>query len=124
MGHMNVQHYVAMFDQASWAFFESFGLSARRMELEGLGMAALVQHNEYQQELFAGTVVEITTAVLEITAKTVRFRHVMRRRADGAVAATSELVAALIDRRERRARPWPDDLRQALERRRQSTGAD
>jgi acyl-CoA thioester hydrolase len=124
MGHMNVQHYVAMFDQASWAFFESFGLSARRMELEGLGMAALVQHNEYQQELFAGTVVEITTEVLEITAKTVRFRHVMRRRADGAVAATSELVAALIDRRERRARPWPDDLRQALERRRQSAGAD
>jgi acyl-CoA thioester hydrolase len=111
MGHLNVQGYVGMFDQASWALFERLGLSGQRMTAESCGMAALVQHNEYRQEVFQGTVVEVHSQVLEVANKVIRYRHTMTRRQDGTPVATSEMVAAFIDRSTRRAATLPEDVR-------------
>jgi acyl-CoA thioester hydrolase len=112
MGHLNVQAYVGMFDQASWAFFDRLGLTAARMAAETSGMAALVQHNEYRQEVFQGTVLEIRTEVLEVANKVIRYRHRMTRRDDGSEVATSEMVAAYLDRHTHRAARLPEDVRQ------------
>jgi acyl-CoA thioester hydrolase len=114
MGHLNVQFYTALFDQATWALFTEIGLGAAAFRTNGRGMAALSQHTEYKREVFAGDVLEIRSSLLAVTEKTLRFRHRMRRRPEGELIATSELVAAHLDRAAHRAVPFPDAIRAAL----------
>lgn len=114
MGHMNVQHYTSMFDQATWAFLSEFGITSQYMKSNHRGMAALTQKTKYQLELFAGDVVEIQTELLEVTEKTVRFVHTMRRRPDGGIVATSELVGVHVDMEIHEACPFPVDIKKEL----------
>jgi acyl-CoA thioester hydrolase len=113
MGHLNVRGYAEMFDQAGWAFYVRLGLTAQRMQTESCGMALLVQHNDYDQEVFQGMAVEVDTELLEVANKVLRYRHRMSRCDDGSLVATSEVVAVFFDRVERRSAPLPEDVRQA-----------
>ncbi|MDA8193684.1 MAG: thioesterase family protein [Thermaerobacter sp.] len=114
MGHMNVQYYVHLFDQATWVLFDRAGLSASYFSATGCGMAALEQHIFYKREVFAGTIITIYTQVLAISDKTVRFVHTME---DGqGPVATCELVGAHFDRAAHRAVPFPPDARAGFQR--------
>ena len=109
MGHMNVQYYVHLFDQATWVLFDRVGLSASYFSATGRGMAALEQHLVYKREVFAGTVVTIYSRVMEVSDKTVRFIHTME---DGqGLIATCEIVGAHFDRAAHRAISFSDDAR-------------
>jgi acyl-CoA thioester hydrolase len=66
----------------------------------------------YQRELYAGDVISIRSAVLEVNDKSIRFQHEMRNDETGEVAATTVLVAVHIDTTTRKARPLPADVRQ------------
>lgn len=114
MGHMNVQFYTALFDQATWAFFAEFGLDVAYLRESGRGMAALSQHTEYKHEVFAGDVLEVRTRLLAVTEKTVRFVHTMVRRPQGEVVATSELIATHLDREGHQAIAFPAAIRSSL----------
>lgn len=114
MGHLNVAHYAAMFDQATWVFLAGVGLNRRYMETAQRGMAAISQNTAYRKEVLAGDVVTIHTALLEVHEKTIRFLHTMRCDDDDAVVATSELVGAHLDRVRHRACPFPEEIRERL----------
>ena len=111
MGHMNVAFYVAKFDEATWQLFASLGLTRARFDAERIGMAGLEQHIEYKRELRAGDVVTVTSRVLEIRDKVIRFDHEMRNDVTGEVAARMLVVAAHLDAAARRARSFPEDVR-------------
>src|SRR5262245_55367891 len=111
MGHMNVASYVAKFDEATWQLFAAIGLTPSRLREGSLGMAGLEQHIEYERELFAGDVVTVTSAILEVRKKAVRFAHEMRNDESGEVAARMVVVAVCLDRSERKARALPEDAR-------------
>lgn len=106
--------YLGVFDQATWVFFSDLGITANYMRENRRGMAALVQHTEYKLEVFAGDVLEVQTAILAVTEKTMRFFHTMRRRPDGAVVATSELLGAHLDRDAHKSCPFPEEIRGRL----------
>ena len=108
MGHMNVQFYVALFDQATWILFDRVGLSLLYFTSHARGMAALEQHMQYHREVFAGTVVTITSEIVSVFDKTVRFRHIMRDHAE--VAATCDMVGAHLDRVAHKAIPFPSEI--------------
>ena len=112
MGHMNVSYYVAKFDEATWQLFAALGLTRSRLRDESCGMAGLEQHLEYKRELFAGDVVTVTSTILEIKDKVIRFAHEMRNDETGEVAARTTLVAAHLDTKARRAQPFPEDVRE------------
>ncbi len=113
MGHMNVQYYVHLFDQATWVLFDRAGLSAEYFSATGNGMAALEQHLAYKREVFAGTVLTIHSEVVEVLEKVVRFIHTME---DGeGVVATCEIVGTHFDRSTHRATSFPAGVRAALE---------
>jgi len=114
MGHANVQYYASMFDQATWAFLSDFGITAEYMKTNRRGMAALSQQTKYILELFSGDIVEIETELLEVTDKTVRFAHAMRRRGQIDVVATSELVGVHFDTEIRKSCPFPEEIRRRL----------
>lgn len=110
MGHASPACYADMFDAADWVFFTRHGLTREYFEQSGCGMAALTQEATYQKELFPGDAVAIFTTLVEVREKTVRYRHYLRLVEDGELAATSEFIAAHLDRRRHRATPFPDAI--------------
>ena len=115
MGHMNVQWYTAMFDDATWHLFSALGLTSRYFRDENRGMAALEQTTKYLAELLAGDLLVCRSEVLEVKEKTIRFRHHLYDAETNTLAATSTLVAAHLDRERRKACSLPAFARQACE---------
>ena len=77
MGHMNVQFYIAKFDEASWNLLTSLGLSPAYLKENNKGMVALEQHINYYKEVFAGESIYVESEILEIKDKTILFKHCM-----------------------------------------------
>lgn len=113
MGHMNVMWYVAKFDEATWQLCAAIGLTGARMHAERIGMAGVEAHIDYKRELFAGDVVTVTSTMLEVKDKVLRFAHEMKKDDTGELAARTVLVAVHLDTVTRKARPLPDDVRAA-----------
>jgi len=112
MGHMNVMWYVGKFDEGTRHFFHAFGLTPAFMRENKRGMAAVEQTIQYKRELLAGDVVTVTSTLLEIKEKSIRFTHEMRKGDSGEVAATTTLTVVHIDMIARRACAFPDSVRE------------
>jgi acyl-CoA thioester hydrolase len=115
MGHMNVMWYVAKFDEATWQLFAAIGLTGARLRAERIGMAGVEAHIEYKRELFPGDVVTVTSTMLEVKDKVLRFAHEMKKDDTGELAARTVLVAVHLDTAIRKARALPDDVRVAAQ---------
>src|SRR5262249_39646958 len=115
MGHMNVMWYVGKFDEATWQFFATFGLTRSRYTSDGAGMAAVEQNIEYKRELRAGDLITVRSTVLEIKEKAIRFVHEMVNDETGELAARTVIVGVYFDTKLRRARPLPNDIRERLQ---------
>jgi acyl-CoA thioester hydrolase len=111
MGHMNVASYVAKFDEATWQLLNAIGLTPSRLREENSGMAGVEQHIEYKRELFAGDVVTVTSVILEVRDKAIRFAHEMKKDDTGELAAKMVVVAVHLDTARRKARAFPADVR-------------
>lgn len=112
MDHMNVQFYTARFDEATWHLFAALGMTTGYFKANRRGMAALEQHTLYKRELHAGALIRISSELLEMKPKTIRFLHRLYDTENGLEAATSELVGAHIDTEARKAVPFPQDIAQ------------
>ena len=97
VGHMNVMWYVGKFDEATWQFFNAVGMSPSYLRAAKRGMAAVDQHISYLRELHAGAVVSITTRVLEVKEKSLRFQHEMKNDETGEVVARTTLKGVHLD---------------------------
>ena len=114
LDHMNVQHYVGMFDQASWHLLEAVGISFEF----GVDQAeALVdaQHTiQYKVEQPAGSLVRIESAFNRLGTKSLTFMHRMFNCKTDVLAATSEIVEVYFDMTTRTSAPIPDELREKI----------
>lgn len=116
MGHMNVMWYVGKFDEATWQLFTILGMTPSFLREQQRGMAAVQQEIRYLRELHAGDVIAISSRVLEVREKVLRFFHEMRNAETGEVAATTILTAVHLDTQLRKSCPFP---RAVLERARE-----
>jgi len=107
---MNVMWYVGKFDEATWQFFATFGLTPSFLREQGRGMAAVQQNITYMRELRAGDVVSIRSGVLEIKEKAIRFFHEMRNDETDEIAAATELTGVHLDTVRRKSCPFPDQV--------------
>jgi acyl-CoA thioester hydrolase len=108
--HMNLAYYVVLFDRATDAIYDAFGLGRGYKAATGCGTFAAESHNLYEQELRLGERVRIATWVLGADRKRLHLAHEMYRLTDGARAATQELLYLHVDLARRRVTPWPDDV--------------
>ncbi|MHB8191326.1 MAG: acyl-CoA thioesterase [Ferrimicrobium sp.] len=115
MGHMNVRHYVGMFDQATWVFFARMGITGSYMRETGVGMAAVAEHIEYKRELFPGDTVAVHTELIKVTNSSCQFKHTMTREEDGEVVATAELTGVHMGRSAHKSLAFPREVRSAFE---------
>ena len=115
-GHLNIMWYVGKFDEANWNFFGRLGVTRSYMSETERGVAGVQQNLSYRREMFAGDLIEITTRLLEVGHRSIRFRHEMRNAVTGETTATCEMTAAHLDRRTRKSTPWPPEIRAAAAR--------
>jgi acyl-CoA thioester hydrolase len=107
MGHMNVQFYTARFDEATWHFFASLGITPTYLREAGCGMAAVEQKTAYLREVMAGALIRIDSELLERRDKSLRFLHRMYDAETGGEVANTEIVALHIDAQARKAVAFP-----------------
>jgi acyl-CoA thioester hydrolase len=107
MGHMNVMWYVGKFDEATWQVFTVLGMTPTFLREQQRGMAAVQQEIRYLRELHAGDVITISSRVLEVREKVLRFSHEMRNAETGEIAATTILTAVHLDTQLRKSCPFP-----------------
>lgn len=107
MGHMNVMWYVGKFDEATWQLFAVLGMTPSFLREQQRGMAAVQQEISYQRELHAGDLITISSRVLEIREKVLRFAHEMRNLETGEIAATTTLTGVHLDTQLRKPCPFP-----------------
>jgi len=110
VGHMNVQFYTARFDEATWHFFAGLGIGSRYLRDAHRGMAAVEQRTRYKRELHAGALIRISSELLEVRPKVVRFIHRMYDAETGDEVADSELTAVHMDTDARRSVPFPNEI--------------
>ena len=113
IGHMNIMWYVSKFDEANWNFFATLRLTPHYLREQHRGMAAVQQNISYKRELLAGDIVEVRSRVLEVGEKSLRFLHEMWNIDARELAASCELTGVHMDRRERKAVPFPEAVRDA-----------
>ena len=111
MGHMNVMWYVGKFDEATWQFLGSVGLSSARLREEQIGMVAVEQYIEYKRELLAGDLLTVRSSVREVREKAILFVHEMTNQETQELAARTTLTGVCIDLKTRKSRPLPAEIR-------------
>jgi acyl-CoA thioester hydrolase len=111
VGHMNVMWYIGKFDEATWFFLSSIGLTRAFLAEQRRGMAAVEQRIAYQREVCAGDALAVDTTVLEVRDKVLRFAHRMRVADTGAQAAVMMQTTVCLDIEQRRAAPFPAHVR-------------
>ncbi len=108
VGHMNVQSYVARFDEASWHFLARIGLTPSFLAAQNRGLVALDQRIQYRREVLPGSLLDVATELLELRSKTLRYLHRMRNSETAEEVASMELVVGYLDKVARRTTPLPD----------------
>ena len=99
MGHLNVRHYVAMFDDAS---FQLLGRVTGKEDPEaGLGWADVRMEIDYKHETPVGTLVTIRSRVEKVGASSLTYAHEMAGTLDGVVHAQMRTVTVRFDLRRR-----------------------
>jgi len=106
-GHMNVRYYVAKFDDATWHFSERAGIGRDYLAATRCGLMAVDQHLVYKRELMPPDGLHVTTEVIDVSERKMRFRHTMFHTVSGEVAATCELLGIHVDLDKRRSVPMP-----------------
>ncbi len=110
IGHMNVQYYIAKFDEATWHLFANIGITPGYIREQKKGMAAVEQHIKYKVEVLAGDLLVIESRVLEMREKVIRFEHVMYNAETNIEVASCKLTGVHLDREIRKSCPFPAEI--------------
>jgi acyl-CoA thioester hydrolase len=115
-GHVNVRHYLELFDAASWPMLAAFGLDERIFLERRQGLFDLEHHLWYLSELHVGDTVSVHARFIARSVK--RFHGVMFAvdRTRGRLASVFEYVSSGADLDSRRTAPLNADLATAIDR--------
>lgn len=114
MGHMNVQYYVAAFDQAFWHLVAALGYSTSWVTDKQQGWADVHHALDYQTELRAGELFMVESSPAQIARTSLVTHHRLCRRGDGAVCASMAMTSVYFDLSARKALSIPDTIRDAV----------
>jgi acyl-CoA thioester hydrolase len=107
MGHMNVRWYMALFDNATWRYFDAMGLDNAYFERNHAGGFALKHFVLYWSEVQSGQTVAVYTRTLGRSDKRFHFMHFMINESTGLAAAALESLGTHADLEQRKSSPLP-----------------
>ena len=115
MGHMNVRHYIGIFDTAAWHFFAAVGMDESYYREYHAGGFALQQFIRYLAEVRVEETVAVHTRLLGRSAKRIHFMNFMVNETTDALAATIEVLGSHADMQVRRTSPYPPFLAEKID---------
>lgn len=114
MGHMNVQYYVAAFDQAMWHLVHALGYRTVWQKERGQGWAD-VQHNvTFSKELAVGSLFRVESTVSTVGTKSLTTHHRLYDM-DGDLCASNEIKSVYFDLVARKGVVLPEEIRSNAE---------
>ena len=113
MGHMNVRHYMAKYDDATLQLFGMLGLTVAYFRNESRGMGAVQQNLSYRRELFPGDLIAIRSEIVEFGRRKLRFFHRLFDTITAEEVAMADMIGVHFDRETHRAVPFPDAVRRS-----------
>ena len=105
MGHMNVQHYIAAFDQAGWHLVAAIGYKPSWLKARNLGYEI-----DFIDELPVGSLFEIRSRFLKVGRTSLTTHHAMYNTESGALSAEITAVTILFDLVARKSTPLPPEM--------------
>ncbi|HEV7310815.1 thioesterase family protein [Ensifer sp.] len=96
MGHMNVRHYAAMFDDASFQLLGHI-VGPEGQSESARGWADVRSEVEYKHETSAGALITIRSRVIKLGRSSVTFEQVMSGTLDGVVHAVNRTTTVRFD---------------------------
>jgi acyl-CoA thioester hydrolase len=115
-GHLNVRHYLGIFDDAEWALFDEFGAGNDASAAGTGGMFALEQHLTYRREVLVGEEVAVHLRLLARSEKLIHFVSYLANHTRHEVAASMEALEAYVTYGTRRTSAFSPTAVQVLDR--------
>jgi acyl-CoA thioester hydrolase len=115
MGHMNVQHYVAAFDQAMWHLASELGYRSSWVTERRQGWADVRYVINYRRELCAGDLFHVESGVVKVGNSSLVTTHRAIHTESGQVAAEIEMTSVYFDLASRKSAPLPAEIKASAE---------
>ncbi len=106
-GHMNLAFYVLAFDKATDNFYDQLGIGLDYRAREDSSMFTLGINVDYRREVFAGDELLMSTQLLEVDHKRLRYIHQMYQGGDASAVACNECLAIHVNMTSRKSEPFP-----------------
>ena len=110
LGHMNVRHYVGIFDEGFVVFMGQVGFDEAYHLERKLGLMALRGVISYLAEVREGESVAIYARILKRKNKRFQSMYYMVNETTGKLAATSEAIGIHVDLTLRKSVPFPPEI--------------
>lgn len=109
-GHMNVRHYLSVFDDAGYAYINLIGLSVEYHQQHGTGGFDLEHHIHYLNEVMVGDTVSVYIRLVGCSPKRTHYLMFMVNDTRDKLAAVFECVNSFADLKVRKTAPFPDHI--------------
>jgi acyl-CoA thioester hydrolase len=113
--HVNIRHFVAIFDDAGDAFYLTVGLGDGDHRRRESGTMDLEHHIHFVREVRAGDRLAVYMRLIGVTAKRFHYLMFLWNETSGQLSSIFECVNSFVDLSRRKSAPWPDDVRSALD---------
>ena len=113
--HMNVRHYLTIFDEAGYPMVDRLGLTPDYLTSNQAGGFDHEHHIHYLNEVLVGETVAIYVRMVARSAKRMHSLMFMVNESRGTLAAIFECVNSFADLKIRRTAPWPPEIAAALD---------
>ncbi|GEO85277.1 MULTISPECIES: acyl-CoA thioesterase [Alphaproteobacteria] len=110
MGHMNVQFYIAAFDQSLWHLMAAAGYSAAWISERRQGWADRRYEIDFRQELPVGSLFEISSSIVKVGRTSLSTHHRLTNKAGGALCAELLAVSVYFDLAARQSLSLPREI--------------
>ncbi|MCB1674957.1 MAG: thioesterase family protein [Halioglobus sp.] len=114
-GHVNVQHYLSLYDLGGWKLLENIGIDESYHECSNGGIFDLENHIRYLAEIRVEEVVSVHNRMLGRDRKRFHGMLFIVNDTGQRLASTIEYLSIHVDRQQRRAAPFPDDMAAKLD---------
>lgn len=115
-GHMNLAFYVLAFDKATDNFYDQLGIGLDYRAQQDSSMFTLGINVDYLREVFQGDELMITTQLLEVDKKRLRYIHQMYQGGDQNPVALNECLAIHVNMSSRKSEPFPATTQTRIDR--------
>jgi acyl-CoA thioester hydrolase len=109
-GHMNVRHYMTIFDEAGYPMIDLLGMPPSYHEANGTGGFDLEHHLHYLNEVHIGDTVTVYLRFTGRSAKRMHYLMFMVNETRQSLASIFECVNSFADLKVRRTAPFPAEI--------------